>query len=160
MYAGHERKTPLMIHALINNSFIESAWRVVDGSHLMINILAENITGKGGTIRKNARAVKFTTDEKSIRSVVTESGEEIEGRYFISGTHPEQLLTMTSRLKVSGAFSYRISNLDDTIGMFTLYLVFKKNSFPYLNYNFYHITRKTSGSQVITIRQNGLRCMP
>ncbi len=138
MYAGHESKTPLMIHALINNSFIESAWRVVDGSRLMIDILAENITGNGGTIIKNARAVKFKTDEKSIRSVEIENGEEIEGRYFISSTHPEQLLTMTDRLKISGAFSYRINSIEDTIGMFTLYIVFRKNSFPYLNYNFYH----------------------
>jgi all-trans-retinol 13,14-reductase len=138
MYAGHDKKTPLMIHALINNSFIESAWRVVDGSHLMINILADNITGNGGMIYKNSKAVKFTTEGNSIKSVMVEGGEEIEGKYFISNTHPEQLLSMIGRLKISGAFSYRISNLEDTIGMFTLYLVFKKNSFPYLNYNFYH----------------------
>ncbi len=72
-----------------------------------------------------------------LKSVVLEDGEEIEGRYFISSTHPDQLLTMIDGLKVSGAFSYRINNIEDTIGMFTLYLVFKKNSFPYLNYNFY-----------------------
>jgi all-trans-retinol 13,14-reductase len=138
MYAGNARKTPLMIHALINNSFIESAWRVVDGSHVMINTLAETIKGNGGTILRNARAVKFKTDGYVLKAVVTETGEEIEGRYFISGTHPDQLLAMTDPLKVSGGFSLRINSIGDTIGMFTLYLVFKKNSFPYLNYNFYH----------------------
>jgi all-trans-retinol 13,14-reductase len=135
MYAGHKEKTPLLLHALINNSFIESAWRVVDGSHLMINILADTITGNGGSILKNAKACKLLTEGSSIKSVELSNGEQIEGKYFISNTHPEQLLSMISTLKVSSAFSYRINNLEDTIGMFTLYLVFKKNTFPYLNYN-------------------------
>jgi all-trans-retinol 13,14-reductase len=138
MYAGHERKTPLMIHALINNSFIESAWRVVDGGHLMIKILADNITSNGGTILKNARAVRFKSNGNLLKSIEIENGEEIEAKYFISGTHPDQLLKMMDELKVSGVFSYRINSIEDTMGMFTLYLVFKKNSFPYLNYNFYH----------------------
>ncbi|MCU0460836.1 MAG: FAD-dependent oxidoreductase [Bacteroidales bacterium] len=138
MYAGHDKKTPLMIHALINNSFIESAWRVVDGSHLMINILAENIIRNGGTIHKNVKAEKFKTENGNVKSVLIDNGEEIEGKYFISNTHPEQLLSMIDGLKISNAFSFRMNNLEDTIGMFTLYLVFRKDSFPYLNYNFYH----------------------
>jgi all-trans-retinol 13,14-reductase len=138
MYAGHERKTPLLIHSLINNSFIESAWRIVDGSHLMINILADNITSNGGAIFRNAKAEKFITDNNSIKLVELTNGEQIEGKYFISNTHPEQLLSMIKSQKISSTFSYRISKLEDTIGMFTLYIVFKKNSFPYLNYNFYH----------------------
>jgi all-trans-retinol 13,14-reductase len=144
MYAGHDKKTPLMIHALINNSFIESAWRVVDGSHLMINILADNIIRNGGTILKNAKAGKFTTGSGTIKSVLVDGGEEIEGRYFISNTHPEQLLTMIDGLKISNAFSFRMNNLEDTIGMFTLYLVFRKNSFPYLNYNFYQYSQENT----------------
>ncbi|MCX6335220.1 MAG: FAD-dependent oxidoreductase [Bacteroidia bacterium] len=144
MYTGHDKKTPLMIHALISNSFIESAWRVVDGSHLMINILANNITGYGGTILKNAKALKFTTDNNSIKSVLLDGGEEIEGKYFISNTHPEQMISMIDRLKISSGFSYRINNIEDTIGMFTMYLVFKKNSFPYLNYNFYHYNQEST----------------
>ena len=138
MYAGHESKTPLLIHSLINNSFIESAWRIVDGSHLMINILADNITSNGGAIFRNAKAEKFITDNNSIKLVELTNGEQIEGKYFISNTHPEQLLSMIKSQKISSTFSYRISKLEDTIGMFTLYIVFKKNSFPYLNYNFYH----------------------
>jgi len=36
------------------------------------------------------------------------------------------------------AYVSRIRGLEDTMGMFTLYLVFKKNTFPYFNHNFYH----------------------
>jgi all-trans-retinol 13,14-reductase len=138
MYAGDASKTPLMIHALISNSFIESAWRIVDGSHMMISVLADNITSCGGVIMKSSKAVSFSSEDNIIRSVLLDSGEVIEGRFFISNTHPEQLLKMTGLFRSSDAFSVRLSSLEDTIGMFSLYIVFKKNSFPYLNYNFYH----------------------
>lgn len=144
MYAGDERKTPLLIHALISNSFIESAWRIVDGGHLMINILAYNITGNGGTIFKNAKAEKLITQNNRIRSVELMNGESIEGEYFISDIHPEQLLSMTNPAKISGSFSERIKRIEDTIGMFTLYIVFKKDSFPYLNYNLYHFNQENT----------------
>ena len=35
----------------------------------------------------------------------------------------------------------RIRGLEDTMGMFTLYLVFKKNTVPYTNHNFYHFNQ-------------------
>jgi all-trans-retinol 13,14-reductase len=40
LYAGHETKTPLFIHALINHSFIESAWRVTGGSHQLVIVIS------------------------------------------------------------------------------------------------------------------------
>lgn len=138
MYAGDAGKTPLMIHALINNSFIDSAWRIVDGSHNMIKILAENITSNGGVIMTGSRAVRFNIENNIAGSVLLENGEEITGRFFVSNAHPGELLHMTDRFKSSGAFATRMSSIEDTIGMFTLYIVFKKDSFPYLNYNFYH----------------------
>jgi all-trans-retinol 13,14-reductase len=54
LYSGTESKTPLFIHALISNSFIESAWRIVDGSHQIVNNLADNILANGGTIIRPA----------------------------------------------------------------------------------------------------------
>src|SRR4030042_2027093 len=62
LYAGSENKTPLYIHALINNSFIESAWRLVDGSHHLVNILADNIVSAGGTIIRSQKAEKLIMD--------------------------------------------------------------------------------------------------
>ena len=54
LYAGVENKTPLFVHALINSSFIDSAWRLVDGSHQLVDILADNIESYGGIIIKNS----------------------------------------------------------------------------------------------------------
>lgn len=138
LYAGHEQKTPLFIHALINHSFIDSAWRIVDGSHQLVNILAENIVREGGTILRGQEVVKMIAESGKIGQVQLGNGERIQGRYFVANIHPNRLLEMIDSALLKPAFTARIRSLEDTMGMFTLYLVFKKNTFPYMNYNFHH----------------------
>ncbi len=138
LYAGHEQKTPLFIHALINHSFIESAWRVMDGSHQIVNKLIDNIKSAGGTVMLGSKAVKLTGDRNSIGGVELQNGDYIEGKHFIAAIHPDQILDMVDPGMIRKAYSSRIRGLDSTMGMFTVYLVFKKDSFPYMNHNFYH----------------------
>jgi all-trans-retinol 13,14-reductase len=142
MYAGNEKTTPLLIHSLITNSFIESAWRVLDGSHNLVNALVNSVKSTGGKVLTNSNAVRFIPQNNLINSVELSSGERIEGKYFISNTHPANVLSMARDMKMTGAFSYRINNLEDTPGIFTLYLVLKKNSFPYFNHNFHHFNQE------------------
>jgi all-trans-retinol 13,14-reductase len=141
LYAGHERKTPLFIHALINHSFIESAWRVVGGSHQMVDILKTNLESNGGRILLGSKAVKLTGDKDGITGVLLENGDLVEGNNFIAGMHPEQILGMVEPGMIRPAYISRIRGLEDTMGMFTVYLVFKKNVFPYMNHNFYHFNQ-------------------
>ncbi len=138
LYSGTDDRTPLYIHALINNSFIESAWRIADGSHNVVNVLAENITSNGGTIMKNKRVDKIHSHNGIVESVILENGERISGKNFIVNVHPSELLKMVEPNALRKTFRIRIDNLGDTMGMFTLYLVFKKNTVPYMNFNFYH----------------------
>jgi all-trans-retinol 13,14-reductase len=138
MYAGDLKRTPLMIHAIINSSFIESAWRIVGGSHTLVNVLAGNLLNNGGSIMRNASGEKFIIRNKRIEAVQLQTGEILEANYFISNAHPEHTLKMLGQNRSTRMLADQIHNLKDTPGMFTLYLVFKKDTFPYLNYNFYH----------------------
>lgn len=142
LYAGHEQKTPLFIHALINHSFIESAWRVKDGSHQIVRQLIDNIKSAGGTVMLGSKAVKLTGDKNTIEGVELLNGNYIEGKHFIAAMHPDLVLDMIEPGMIRKAYSSRIRGLDSTMGMFTVYLVFKKDSFPYLNHNFYHYNQE------------------
>ncbi len=141
LYAGVENKTPLLVHALINSSFIDSAWRLIDGSHQLVDILADNIESYGGIIIKNSEAKKFIFEAGVLKYIEVSNGEHIESKYFISNVHPEKTLEMVEPGKIKKAFLARIKNLENTMGMFTVYIVFKKETFPYLNHNFYHFNQ-------------------
>ncbi|HEX2395675.1 MAG TPA: FAD-dependent oxidoreductase [Bacteroidales bacterium] len=144
LYSGRDTKTPLYIHALINNSFIESAWRIADGSHTLVNLLAENIRCNGGTILKKSKVENIKTENGRVAYVRLGNGEKIHARNYIANIHPAELLKIADPGSLRKTFSVRINSLEDTMGMFTIYLVFKKNTMPYNNFNFYHFNQENA----------------
>ena len=137
LYAGLAKKTPLYMHALIKYSYILSAYRLVDGSGQIADLLASSIENNDGIILKNYEAQKFLFKEDKIEAVIFQNGEILEAKNFISNTHPVNTLEMISPEHVRKIYWNKIYNLENTISTFTLYLSFKKNSFPYYNNNYY-----------------------
>jgi all-trans-retinol 13,14-reductase len=143
LYAGVMDKTPLYIHALINFSFINSAWRLVDGSSQLAELLADSIKINGGTILRKSEANKFIIENDELKYIELSNSERIEAKYFISNVHPAKTLQMIDEQHIKKAYRNRISKLPNTIGMFTLYIVFKNNSFKYMNHNHYYYRGNT-----------------
>lgn len=139
LYGGVASTTPLYVHALINYSFIKSAWRLVDGSSHLASKIAEVFTEHGGEIRCNTQ-VKSISGNQEVEYIETQNGERIYGKKIISNLHPHTTLQLVSSHLNKKAFAHRIESLENTTGMFTIYLVLKKNSFPYLNYNHHHFS--------------------
>jgi len=140
LYAGLPDKTPLYVHALVNNSFIESSWRMINGSSQIADLLAESIIENGGTIMKDARVEQFVFENKKMKGVKLANGEVYFAKNFISSIHPARTLEMIEEVHLRKAYRERIMNLINTTSNFTLYIVFKENAFEYLNHNeyFYH----------------------
>ena len=137
LYAGVADKTPLYIHALITNSFIESAWKCIDGGSQIAKLLSKRISEYGGVIHRNAKVTHLAGAGK-IEHIVLENGEKVTAKYFISNLHPTQTMEITDSEVLRNAYRTRMQNLDNTIGTFLLNIVLKKDTFPYLNYNYYH----------------------
>lgn len=137
LYAGVADKTPLYIHALITNSFIESAWKCVDGGSQIAKLLNKQIHEHGGEIKRNAKVIQIAGSEK-IEYVLLENGKKVTAKYFISNLHPAQTMDITESEVLRNAYRSRMQNLDNTIGVFLLNIVLKEDTFPYLNYNYYH----------------------
>ncbi|HPI30401.1 MAG TPA: NAD(P)/FAD-dependent oxidoreductase [Bacteroidales bacterium] len=138
LYAGIPEKTPLYVHALVNNSFIESSWRVVKGSSHIATILAESIIENGGTILKKSKVEEFIFDNKKLTGVKLTNGESFFATNIISSIHPAKTIEMVDRTKIRSAYRERILNLENTTSNFIMYIVFKKDAFEYLNHNVYY----------------------
>lgn len=138
LYAGVPDKTPFYIHAVINSSFINSSWRLLDGSHHLAINLANIIKTHGGEVLRNKEANKFRFNNNKVSAVETKDGDVIETDMVISNIHPANTLKMIEGKQVYSAYRNRIMSLENTIGMFTVYIVLKENSFEYQNYNHYY----------------------
>ena len=137
LYAGFPEKTPVYVHALILHSYIKSSWRIIGGSHTIVDSLVHSIRNMGGEIFNHHEITKINCNTEKAVSMETASGETIEADFFISNIHPAKTLELIDSHLIRNAFRYRINSMENTTSNFTLYLAFKPNSVPYLNYNHY-----------------------
>ena len=138
LYAGVKDKTPTYIHALINNFYIQSAYRITGGSDTIANSLANSIKSFGGEILTNAEVESFLCNEEKMTSVLLTNGTVIEADNFISNIHPQVTIEKTQTKQIRKVYRERIANLENTISNFTVFIKFKKDKAEYLNYNFYY----------------------
>ncbi len=138
LYAGERDKTSMYVHALINNHYIESAYRFVDGSRQVADAFVENIENNGGEAFKNSEVTKFIfDDDKKIKAVETRSGELFHADFFVSNMHPYNTIKLLSPGMVRKAYRERLQRLPDTISSFAIYAVVKDKAMEYLNSNYY-----------------------
>lgn len=141
LYAGDGSKTPLYVHALVVNTYIESSYKCVNGGAQIEKFLTKNIKEMGGVVRNYAEVTKIVEKDGVITHVELKDGEHIEGKSFISNIHPSTTLSMLQSDKIKKAYRNRIQGLDNSTSAFIVDIVLKPNSFKFLNYNYYHYKR-------------------
>ena len=139
LYAGDSEKTPLYMHALITNSYIESSYKCVDGGKQIEQGLTKGIKSQGGTVKNYSEVTEIIVEDGLAKGVKLKTGEVLQAKQFISNLHPKQTLSLLKpQDAIRKSFRNRISKLKNTPSVFIVYLIFKPNSFPYQNRNYYH----------------------
>ncbi len=138
LYAGEPDKTPVYVHALSCNSYIESAYRCADGGSQITKLLIRRLKENGGEAYNHQEIIDFTCVDKKIISVTTKEGTVVKGDIFISNIEPKTTLKMVGIEHFRKSYNSRIQDLKSTVSAFSIHVVLKKKSFPYLNKNYYH----------------------
>jgi all-trans-retinol 13,14-reductase len=137
LYAGQSYKTPFYVHALVINSYIESSYRFVDGGSQIAKYLHQEISSLGGKVLKHKKVVRLVEEGGELQYAETSEGEQYEGKIFISNIHPAKTLEITESNLIKKAYRNRLNALENSISIFYVNLVLKKNSFKQLNHNYY-----------------------
>ncbi|MFI5155229.1 MAG: phytoene desaturase family protein [Chitinophagales bacterium] len=138
LYAGSGDDTPFYVHALVLNSYIESAWKCLDGGAMIGQWLARSIREHGGEIRTRSRVDKFITNQERVEAVQLEDGSLVHGKDFISNMHPNQTIDRIESPLIRSTYRRRLKSLPNTVSAFILNIVFKKEAFPYFKQNYYY----------------------
>jgi len=137
IYLGDEKVTPFYVHAMTNNSYIESSWRIRGGAHSVTEAIASKIKSMGGEIRCSEEVKSILVEGGKSVGIETKSGERILSERVISTIHPvhtSDMLGADSGLKES--YRKRVAELKNSPGMFCLYLIMKQGQYKYINRNF------------------------
>jgi all-trans-retinol 13,14-reductase len=137
VYSGSRERTPIYIPMIIHSSFINSAYRFVDGGSQMSDLLAGDIIKNGGTILTESKVTGFRFESGLAKAVEINDSELIESKYVISNIHPKRLLELAAEAPFRPAYRKRIETIRETSGVFTIYLEMKPHTFRYINKNFY-----------------------
>ncbi len=138
LYAGDGKKTPFYVHAMVVNTYIESAWRCIRGGHQIAKFLMRGIRKNGGELYNVQKVNKIETNGKYATGVHLESGKFIKADQVISNLHPSVTLDMVESQRIRNAYRKRIKGLENSVSVFSLHIVLKDRSIPYFNYNYYH----------------------
>ncbi len=137
LYAGIKNSTPTYIHALVNNFYMQSAWRIVGGGDTIARSLARSIRGFGGELRTCSEVRRIVCDDSKAVGVELASGEFVRAKSVISNVHPQATINMVDSKLIRKVYRERICGLQNSIANFTVYMKFKENRVPYLNHNFF-----------------------
>ena len=140
MYGGKRGHTPTYIHALINVLYIDGPSRFAGGSQLMADALADVISSHGGVVSAGDAVEHIFVTEHNITSVQTRSGADYKEDVYISAIHPYALLEIIDERAFPKSYRSRLTEIPNTYSAFTLYIVFRPQSFHYINHTCYFQT--------------------
>jgi all-trans-retinol 13,14-reductase len=138
LYAGIRERSPLYLHMMIHSSYIEGAYRFIDGGGQLSHFLSDSILAFGGTILSNSEVTRIHTEHKRITDLVINNEEHLEAKQYISAIHPKTLLNLMDEKTFKPAYRNRIFDTQETYGMFSIYLAMKGKTFKYINHNYYN----------------------
>lgn len=138
LYAGNKEKTPFFVHALVTNSYIESSYRIADGGSQIAIELSRQIRKMGGVLFRRKEIVGAHVEDRVIKYIKTQDGEEIYADNFISNLHPTVTMDLIGEEHFKKPYKKRINKIENSIACFCAHFVLKENAFDYLNYNIYH----------------------
>ena len=138
LYAGDGDRSPMYMHALAVNSYIESSYRCIKGGSQITKALLKTLREYGGTAIKRQKVTKIDTENGLVTAVHTSAEKTVYADIFISNVDPKMTLNMLGPDLFRKSYVTRIEAIESTIASFTLYLVLKPKSFKYLNHNHYH----------------------
>ena len=138
LYAGIPDKSPFYVHALIVNSYIQSSWRCINGGSQITKQLLKQLKKYGGEFFKHKEVTHIEVENHKVNLVKMKDGTQVSGTLFISNIEPKTTLKMVGEENFRKPFFNRIQNLEGVLSAFSLYLVFKPETFKYINHNYYH----------------------
>ena len=129
---------PFYVFAQINNSFLQSAWRISGGGQQIADRLEADILKMGGEVRTQATVSQIVETDGVATGVVLSSGELLQADYVICDIHPyEALQLLRDSRHIKKVYRHRIESLQNTFGMFTANIRLKPGSRLYQNRNIY-----------------------
>lgn len=143
LYAGDAIKTPFYVHALIMNSYIQSAYRCIIGGSQISKLLVKQLRAAGGVALRHQEVVRYHSGKRGIQAVETKKGDYYRADLFISNVEPQTTLKQIGEALFRPVYYERIQQLPLTVSSFSAHFVLKRGTIPFVASNvYYHVNKE------------------
>ena len=140
LYGGHYEHTPFYLHALIENSYIESSYKCRDGSAQIAKLLRDTILQHGGEVLRNVEVTQLIEKDGALQYAEDHRGERYYAAHFISNLHPQTTFRMLESSMIRPIARRRYEALKNTLSCFVVNISLKERQIPFVNHNIYFHT--------------------
>lgn len=137
LYAGVRGKTPFYLHALVMESYLHSAHKVVPGSGEITKYLVREFRKYGGIVHRKSPVVKIEDEQGLLTCAITAAGDRFFADTFVAAIHPALLEKILDHRLMRPAFHQRIGGLEQTQSAFMVNLVLKPQTVKFKPHNLY-----------------------
>lgn len=141
LYGGRGGQTPAFIHAIVSVLYITGASRFVGGSSLFADELASVVTQNGGEIICCDGVEHIEVNDRHVDFLLTRSGRRLTADAYISAIHPCTMFRLMDEHAFPRSYRERLNSIPNSYSAFSLYVKMKPQTFPYINYSEYYMTR-------------------
>ncbi len=129
-----QKNLPFFIFAEISNAYIQSAYRLECEGGAIAESLSDDVRRMGGVIFTKQEVMSIAVKDGKAYGVTTTDGVFYESDWIVSDVHPAVTISFADD-SFGNIYKRRIRSLNQTLGMFTVNVKLKNNTFPYRNYN-------------------------
>jgi all-trans-retinol 13,14-reductase len=123
LYGMDGDECPLQVHAMVLGSYFFSAHSFARGGDEIVDAFARRLAEHGVDIHLGCRAAKLELDHnRRVHGVHLESGDMIECEDCICTFHPQLLPDILPPDSMRRSFLTRLSSLENTSGLFAVFL--------------------------------------
>ncbi len=141
LYASDADSTPFFIHALIENSYIESSWKCEKGSIQIAKQLQQIIQQHGGQVLRNKEVTHIHEEESKIVWVQTSDQSRYQPKSVISNLHPGVTYSLLDSKLIKPVTKKRINATAHTSAALMVNISLQDEKIAYRNHNIYYHKR-------------------
>ena len=138
---------PAYYHNMALASYVSSSWRLDRNGSQMADVFAARLKELGGKIITGAEISRINVQSRVVRGLQLQSGENLDASTVIGAVHPKIVLQMLAKGDVKPSYRQRISNLQDTHGIFSVHVQIDGERHPEIPYNIFKIDTDKTGKE-------------
>jgi phytoene dehydrogenase-like protein len=137
---------PSFYHNTALATYLFSSWRLKCSGAEMANAFVERLKSLGGKIIQGKEVEKVLVNSRRVEGIQLKSGKILRAPIVVGAVHPKIVLNMLPEGAVRPSYRKRISQLEDTCGIFCVHAKVDASSHKEISYNIFKLDTDKNGN--------------